>query len=180
MGCAEALGRAGDERALGPLATLLKDPVNEVRDSARKALERLRKRGFLVKMPWKDTAAATLDEVDWFDWGLVAFYTALPALVLSLLPFGLSPTERVSIPLGIGLGFVFSHKVLHRTGIDVFGAPVFFAAVLAVFAQAFGGHPDPHLGKRFFVVMMWSAGFVAVGHIVFLVAAWIKDRCERG
>jgi HEAT repeat protein len=180
MGCAEALGKAGDERAVGPLETLLKDPEKEVRDSARQALERLRKRGFPVKMPWKDTAATTVREVDWFEWGLVAFYAALPALVLSLQPPWLSPTERVAIPLGIGLGFIFSHKVLHRTGIDVFGAPVFFAAILAVLGQSFGGHPGPYLVKRFVVVMAWSTGFVAMGHIVFLVAAWIKEKLERG
>jgi len=119
----------------------------------------------------------------WEQWNVVAFYTFISVLIVTVLPLGLSIAEKIAIPLGIGMGFLFAEKVLHKTGIDVWFTPIFFAAGLAmVLGQLFAEDPSWHwkeLLRHFIELTSYGFFAVLVSHLTILLPIFIMNKISR-
>jgi len=120
----------------------------------------------------------------WERWRVVAFSTLISALIVvglpSELPSGLSMAEKIAIPLGIGLGFAFSEKVLHTVWIvDLWVPPILFAAILAsVLGPLFTDDPS-WSWMHVLVLAAYSVFVMVLVQLAFLLVSKVMDRVSR-
>ena len=116
----------------------------------------------------------------WERWRVVAFSTLISALIVVSLQSGLSMAEKIAIPLGIGLGFAFSEKVLHTVWIvDIWVPPILFAAILAsVLGPLFADDPS-WSWMHVLVLAAYSVFVMVLVQLAFLLVSKVIDRVSR-